>query len=47
MICKVTEKLWSCEEIGWKVKNCKIQLFKTKRLIEEIRFTILKPKVDP
>ncbi|MCS7144893.1 MAG: hypothetical protein NZ879_07735 [Archaeoglobaceae archaeon] len=53
--CEVTGKLWSCEEIGWKVKSCEIisetQPFKAKCPIESgawsVRFTILKPKGCP
>lgn len=53
--CEVTGRLWSCQEIGWKVKNCEIlsekQPFKVKCPIESgawsVRFKILKPQACP
>ncbi|MEM0265671.1 MAG: hypothetical protein QXM23_00090 [Archaeoglobaceae archaeon] len=53
--CEITGKLWSCEEIGWKVKNCEIlsenQPFKAKCPIESgawsVKFRILKPQGCP
>jgi len=50
--CEVTGSLWSCEEIGWKVKDCQILSqeppFKAKCPIESgawcVKFKILKPK---
>lgn len=53
--CEITGRLWSCEEIGWKVKSCEIvsetQPFKAKCPIASgawsVKFKILKPQGCP